>query len=219
MPAPSTLAAWKQRLLSHARESLATCPSGHIFLADPPATPPPDRAAAVRGFRDNAGHRRAIDEAFLSWMLRLRPEGNTRPPDPDAALWTSLAVGEPLPNKLLSDAGPLFPHRHHLPIEVWTEMELSGVHALANAGRDAMHRARLRSAIVWLCENIQPDNATQHPWGVHAFAALGVAGYPDAAYYAEQLLHNALVRAGVADWFSGCILLDAARNITPSEPT
>jgi hypothetical protein len=207
---------WKRRLLAHARDSLATCPSGEIFLGEPSSTPQDERGAVVRGFRDNAGHRRAIDVPFLAWLLRVKPEGRSNPQDPDAALWTSLAVGEPLPNKLLSDTGPLFPHHHHLPIEVWTEMELSGVHALANAGRDTPHRARLRSAIGWLCEHIQPDNATQHPWGVHAFAALGVAGYPDAAYYAEQLLHNALVRTGVADWFSGCILLDAARNIRPS---
>jgi hypothetical protein len=111
----------------------------------------------------------------------------------------------------------LAPELHEKPIEVWTEIELSALHALWTWRRDEPVRQRCLSAAAWLLENVQPDNATQHPWAVHVFAVLGVdetfAARAEADQYAQTLLHACMVRTGRADRFSALVLEHAAREL------
>ncbi len=96
-------------------------------------------------------------------------------------------------------------------IELWTERELSMVHAawlLPGWTELAERSAR------WLIDEIQPDNATNLPWAVQVFAHLSVTeGTDEARMYAETLLHNCMVSTGRPDPLSGLILLDAARQL------
>ena len=77
-----------------------------------------------------------------------------------------------------------------------------------------LHRNRVRLAVIWHLEHIQPDNATNHPWAVHLFAAAGCeVGAPHASeadLFAQTLAHNALVSMGRPDRISAHILADAA---------
>ena len=55
-------------------------------------------------------------------------------------------------------------------------------------------------------DNIQPDNATNHPWAVHVFASLAVeTGNFEFDLYAQSLLHNCIVGTGKPDAFSAII--------------
>ncbi|RNC81625.1 MAG: hypothetical protein ED559_07500 [Phycisphaera sp.] len=97
-------------------------------------------------------------------------------------------------------------------IEVWTETELAAVHAAWSLGPD--WRAEARRAASWLVANIQPDNATNRPWGVHVFASLALeTGDAQFELYAQTLLHNCQVMTGRPDDFSAMILLHAARAL------
>lgn len=97
-------------------------------------------------------------------------------------------------------------------IEVWTETELAAVHAAWSLGPD--WRAEARRAAAWLVDNIQPDNATNRPWGVHVFASLAhESGGAQFELYAQTLLHNCQVMTGRPDDFSAMILLHAARGL------
>ena len=119
--------------------------------------------------------------------------------------------------------GPMLSPRDDLAIEVWTECELSVLHAgwriiLAGHGDREPRRAllaRLRAAVAWHLEHTQPDNATSRPWGIHAFLDLG---RPDveAIDYAANMLHaaeSARTSGGGNDRLRGWILDDAARGL------
>jgi hypothetical protein len=147
---------------------------------------------------------------------------------PDASLWwllhdeqaAALELVDPAPG---ASAAPLFPRLHAQAIEMWTEAELSGLHALwwharrGASGQAAIHR-RCLSAAKWLIAELQPDNATNRPWAVHVFADVSLGDHldantrADASMYAQTLLHNCQV-GGSIDRFSACILLDAAGAI------
>ncbi|GAB5495406.1 MAG: hypothetical protein Phyf2KO_04860 [Phycisphaerales bacterium] len=97
-------------------------------------------------------------------------------------------------------------------IEVWTETELAAVHAAWSLGHD--WRTEARRAAAWLVDNIQPDNATNRPWGVHVFVSLAhETGGAQYELYAQTLLHNCQVMTGRPDDFSAMILLHAAREL------
>lgn len=124
----------------------------------------------------------------------------------------------------LDDAGPLWASTDWTAIEVWTEAELCGLHALARRAREVWTRsapgdesvrvhARLVRALRWHLANTQPDNATNRPWALHAFL-LALPGDFEAELYAGTLLHNAQTSglpAGdpVVRW----IVADAAREL------
>lgn len=193
----------------------------------------PDRSAdpeaLVRTFRDEAGHRRAVDEPFLRAIHGLSPAGAPAPEDPDVALWRAAAAPAPAWQTALQalsppPAGPLTPPGDE-PIEVWTERELCLLHALWRIGRlsgDDSLRERCLTAATWHLEHTQADNATNRPWAIHVFIALGTprAG-PEgrtpasegAMFHGEQLLHNAMVNLGRPDRLSAHILEDAAGEL------
>jgi hypothetical protein len=113
-----------------------------------------------------------------------------------------LARGEP----------PFFADASAWALEHESERELAGLHAWAWALRENPESSdAFESAARWVIENVQPDHATNRPWAIHVF--IERAGDVEARMYAETLLHNCLVTTGEPDFFSACILLDAARAL------
>ena len=168
---------------------------------------------------------------FLAW--RAHREG--RDADPymdeisraaDDRLWEALLVEQghtPTTREEhskvldLTGEGPIRPQSDASAIEVWTESELSAIHALAwyahTLGRSAL-LSRTFDACRWHIDNTQPDNATNHAWAVHLFAVLAerdISG--EARLYAETLLHNCQVTSGVPDPLSARILHDASQAL------
>lgn len=208
---------WAGRLVAVTRRAAASLP--HTSL------PVTDLHAWVLAFRDSAGHRRAVDPWFLSHLLGCHPPHSAprpRSPDEDLQIWLHLAFPEqPLPRSVQDFTGPLVPSLQSRGIEIWTESELCALHALSHlAGRqDAPHslKRRLREAALWMVGELQPDNATNHPWAIHVFAAIAAdENNAHADLYAQSLLHNALIDGGEPDAFSALILLDAARALSAS---
>lgn len=200
-------------------------------------------------FRDEAGHHRPVDGPFLVWRSRGKPHAPGAPAasatpsitatgtgmhqDADVLLWSALTDpslnvdaalaelrGTPR-ERTDSDAGALFPHRGRTPIEVWTETELSCLHALwwlaRERGRDDW-AALVAEVAAWHVENLQPDNATNHPWAVHVFLLMSEREADtdlatNAQLYAQTLVHNCRVSMGRPDLLSAHILLDAAEAL------
>lgn len=97
-------------------------------------------------------------------------------------------------------------------LEVWSECELSALHALARLARlrpSAARTARLEGLVAWHLEHTQPDNATNRPWAVHVFAA---RPEPESWLYAETMLHNVAASDARNEALSRWILLDASRE-------
>jgi len=167
----------------------------------------------ARAFADDFGHRRAVDPPLLAWVLGLRPWMEPAPGRMDIRLWHALSAGTP-PPPVEPGEGPLSPQAREEGIEVWTEVELASLQALwwhARRTRRADLGARAESLARWLVAELQPDNATNRPWAVAAFAELGAGGDLDAALYADTLLHNCQVSLGKPDAFSTVLLVDAER--------
>jgi hypothetical protein len=142
----------------------------------------------------------------------------------DDRLWLALADGRPAREiagefgLVEPDApGPLFPFESSRAIEVWTERDLSGLHALwwvAERSGDASLRRRTGSIAAWHVEHTQPDNATNRPWAIQVFVIRGLeSGSSESLLYAETLLHNALVGVEGLDPLARLILDDAARAL------
>lgn len=142
----------------------------------------------------------------------VSPAAFDNPIRPDERLWASLAGLRVPPEPPTAPSGPITGENESVTIEVWTETELACVHAAWSLGgpwRDAA-----RASAFWLLEHIQPDNATNHPWAVHAFAAFAdETDNPELDLYAQSLLHNCMVTAGRPDTYSALILLHAARSL------
>lgn len=99
-------------------------------------------------------------------------------------------------------------------LEVWTECELSALHALARLVRlrpTPARVARLSELRAWHLEHTQPDNATNRPWALHVFVR---SGDPESALYAETLLHNVTASCARFEPLSRWILLDCARELS-----
>lgn len=110
-------------------------------------------------------------------------------------------------------------------IEVLTERELCALHGLHRAGRRLAEagdqqeahwaKARCRRACLWLIEHLQPDNATNYPWGLHVMLMQEPAMKGLGDHYAQTLLHNCQAGSGLgrADVRSAWILYDAASDL------
>jgi len=158
----------------------------------------------------------AAPAAFTRWTTDRAPA----PAPPDAALDDALWWGvldtaiDPLPLLETAPDGPLFDQGTSRTIEVWTERELSGMHALSWIARRRARadvQSRLAATARWHVQHTQPDNATNRPWAAHVFLQLSFEHEDhDARLYAETLVHNCQTTHGVPDSLSGLILLDSA---------
>ena len=212
-PSSTDLTVWISRLRAAAAPGLGQPIPEHSELA---------RQAWVEGFVDDHGNRPDITTPFLTWCARLRVvDAPTHTPDapPDSMLWWALSDPRIDPSRFLNqqDQGPILHQAERTSIEVWTERELCGLHAfsrLALAGSRADWESRCFRCVDWLMNNLQPDNATNHPWAIHVFVIAARAGNPDADMYAQTLLHNCQVNLGRADRLSAYILRDASEFLT-----
>lgn len=174
-----------------------------------------DAREFVGQFSDELGHRRALDRPLLSRLLGLDLESPVSLAGTAERLWWSVVGGGGVDIDARA-TGPLCGANERATIETWTEDELAGLHALADLAAAGNHDAwrRARRHIHWLLEELQPDNATAHPWGVHALATISIVEeHAEARHYAEALVHHSFVNLGRPDRFSACILLDAARTL------
>jgi len=170
------------------------------------------------GFSDERGNTRPVDALLLAAMGHPEPATPTYLGDmPDVRLWSAvLRSEEPVEPWLTPDPqeGPLLRHRSGTSLEVFTEAELCGLHALWSLARLRSRTdwsRRCLDAAAWHIRELQPDNATNMPWGIHVFVLLGLRrGEPLAMIEAESRLHNAKVSGGAPDRRSAWILMHAA---------
>ncbi len=160
------------------------------------------------------------------------------PDDPAVTAWSWCLSDGPitdfasLPGRRVGGAGPrpLLAERDDLAIEVWTECELAVLHAgfrrLVEAAvdtgldrSDALdHLAGdLRDAVAWHLVHTQPDNATTHPWALHAILEFGRPA-DEAIDDAGGMLHAMQAAAatsatGRPDPLSGWIVADLIRTL------
>lgn len=197
----------------------------------------PRDAATIEGFiadfSDDHGDRRTIDAPQLARLLDGDAKHFVPMSEDDAATALMKAVGRRDRNAVrrlirAPDAItplPLVTTEHLATLEAETERELAAVHALGRAVMDGTCvelESRLAGAVRWVMAELQPDNATHRPWGVHTFvwAAATMSGRDatDAELYAQTLVHNASVASstttGRIDRFSLVLLLDAQRALT-----
>ena len=178
----------------------------------PKATAPIEtRSTFAAEFRDERGNRPKPVTEFLAHTLDL-PATDTPDPRGDAAFWHALRTGDAVTT---TEAGPLFPELSNEGIEIWTETELAGLHALTwHAIANPAFRPRVISAAEWHVQPLQPDNATTRPWAAHVFALLAArTGDPAATLHAQTLAHNCRVATGTPDRVSALVLADAARAL------
>lgn len=163
-------------------------------------------------FRDEAGHRRAVDIYLLSHLVGLTPPNAPATAGTEVQMWSRIAskARDYFWTEVAATQAWLVRERESLTIETWTQAELCSLHALSHAGPTM--KPRMDAAADWMIEHLQPDNATNHPWGIHVFVQRAAElNSPEHRLYAEALLHNAIVSLGRADRFSALILLDAGR--------
>lgn len=179
--------------------------------------PSPLSAAIQRTFADEAGCRRDIDAPLIASASGNRlEEPVTGSLAQDALLWRRLFDPQSDFEDLLeaNAAAPLLSHAPTEPLESFIESELCGLHALFNIAvrrQDSLSLARAMSAAAWHIENTQPDNATNHPWAIHAFIWLAhTRSNAEAELLAETQLHACQVMLARPDLRSAYILLDAA---------
>ncbi|TVQ31841.1 MAG: hypothetical protein EA376_07580 [Phycisphaeraceae bacterium] len=184
-------------------------------LAAQAATDRLDRAPAPRGFlawrgvieNDDSAQRSGAEPRLdeLLWSAVCRPEE------------LGASLDQALPER--SDPGPLFPQSASAAIEVWTERDLCGLHALERLARQRRRDdwSRLVQNVArWHLEHTQPDNATNRPWALHVFLLLSHESDPpdpEPRLYAETLLHNCMVMQGRPDPLGALILIDAAATL------
>jgi|GEM_PF-3087843 len=192
---PDTRQNWTHRL-HHA--AIATLGNGE-----------PEQIAAIAGEQ--------IKNLTVARLLAVTLGVKLSPPDRqpnslDETLWSALAGRIESPPAPAQRTGPLTGSYETGAIEVWTETELACVHAAWSLGTGWQQAARVSAH--WLLDNIQPDNATNHPWAAHVFARLAEeTGNFEFDLYAQTLLHNSVVGTGRPDAYSALILLHASRAI------
>jgi len=211
-PAPIRSASeWAAHLHAMSEPVLGAVP----FDADPET-----RRAFVRSFRDEFGARGVAAVCVLAWTLRVQPGTEGFDEDPDTALWRVLLGGgqDPTPADPDPNGGLVAPEAYA--IEHRTLIELSALHALTHLYDPPVHAAlddRLAALVDWHTRELQPDNAVNRPWAIHAFIARSIDARErdpdralDALVHAQTLAHNCRISLGKPDLVSAIILRDAA---------
>lgn len=177
------------------------------------------RAIGERGVRADAKlGAGAVEQPFRMAVSDQRATPGCAPqptPAGEVGLWWALADASVDVDGLLAEPtdGSLLPQGLYRAIEVWTEADLCGLHALWRLARERDRsdwRRRCEAVRAWHLEHTQPDNATNRPWALHVFL---LAGDVDGRMYAETLLHNCMSMSGTPDPLSAMVLLDAAREL------
>lgn len=183
--------------------------------------------------RDDTLVHTASVSAFLRWVRGIPAPCIAGSPsrsltgEADALLWSALTDPtihvDDLVERLAAtprnaaDQGAFVAQGLHQAIEVWTECELSSLHALTWLAMEHARPtwARLAETVAtWHLQHLQPDNATHHPWAVHLFLHRALTtGDVEARLYGETLLHNCRVATGQPDPLSAVILHDAANAL------
>lgn len=215
---PDTLISeWSARLGAVARRAL-----GGAAITDPTAGPDQKRVF-LENFADEQGNRARVSTPFLAAAMGLDPgPGRPRTQDLDDRLWWAVHDPEHPVLDVTAGAGPLDPALAEIAIESRTETELSAMHALFRLGLDRAQPGMIERALMaarWQVAELQPDNGTNHPWGIHVFVVLASrcedANESGAALmHAQTLLHNCQVQQGRADRLSACILWDAGVTLS-----
>lgn len=211
------VAEWVARLRTVARRTIGGEP-----ITDPMATHN-ERAAFLKDFVDERGHRARVVTPFLATILGVDPGP---PPvggasDLDDRLWWAVIDPDRRVAGFEGGDGPLDPALAEIAIESRTETELSAMHALFRLGLDRGEPAMVERALDaarWQVAELQPDNGTNHPWGIHVFVVLAARTEDReesgaALMHAQTLLHNCQVQQGKADRLSACILWDAGETL------
>lgn len=206
---PPTIEQWITRLEHGAQMVLRETP---LFEG---ASDPVSVADWISYFADELGHRRALDRAVLARLLGTSPGPMPAFPTPDIALWWG--------QDLQSDSHrgpppqPIVPQDPNMGIELWTEIELGALHAVWNRviDRAAPECGVLaRQAVEWHVNELQPDNATSHAFGLHGFVICAhERNLSDVWLHADMMLHSTMLGTGKPDRFSACLMLDAARGL------
>lgn len=215
------LGAWRDRIMHAARRTL-----GEGWPDDP--------LHELSTFEDEAGFSPRVSGWLIAWLCRDRVSGqaaeerlaHAADSTGEVGLWRALMRGDFAAARAVMLPGPgapLLDLDAETSIEVRTESELCALHAawhLARLTRDDNLHERCVRAARWHVENLQPDNATNHPWAIHVFVLTALRlGDAEASLYAQTLLHNSQVSLGRPDRLSAAILLDAARALeTAADP-
>lgn len=141
-----------------------------------------------------------------------------RPPSPvkgEVGLWWARVDDSISVDELIGEStgGPLFSQGMFKAIEVWTEADLCGLHALWRLAHEQQREEwmrRVETVRDWHLAHTEPGNATNRPWALHVFV---LSGTFEGRHYAETLLHNCMTMTGTPDPLSAWILLDAARQL------
>jgi len=177
-------------------------------------------------FTDERGNRRDIDQAFLAALLNLPLAADAATGHKhvtDLHLWHAAAM--PTDSREWIDdlvstgrSGPVFGEPFAGTVEVFTESQLCALHALLRLATRERSERWLSHAVrscLWLIENIQPDNGTNHPWGAHVFIVVEAMGLTDSGImYADAMLTNCQVHQGKPDRRSALILHDAGNELS-----
>ena len=217
-PSAIDLNVWITRLQRAADLTLGRAP-GQSSGGNGAALPDPNN------FRDEAGHRRHVDAPFLAAVTgkasvcpQVREGAQV-----DELLWHAVCENFSLDRvtALLrqpgSAAGPLFGEAFAGTVEVFTETQLCAMHALHRLA--VTHNRPQWLDLVygtcrWIEQNMQPDNATNHPWAAHVFLMSDAAGVTSGGVmYADTMLMNCQVQQGRPDALSAWILRDAVARL------
>lgn len=179
------------------------------------------RIEYINAFTDECGSQRGVDAFLLAHVLRVPADAlaQAQPTvEPWLEIWSSLSRGR-AGLAVVPGVPPIAADPACWALEQESARELAAVHALwYHAKANLALRPALDKAARWLIANVQPDNATNHPWAVHVFAdrAARLGDTPEgqmSALYAQQLFHNPLVARGTPDLLSAVIFWDAAQGL------
>lgn len=135
---------------------------------------------------------------------------------PETSMWWDRLKGSVSPDNEArwQGDGPLLQQHEAEAIEVWTDAELSALHAAWFVAKSPAQQERIERAVAWHLEHLQPDNATNRPWAIHVFYLHGTL---EAEHHAATLIHN--VQASGGTTLAGLLLRDAAAAIRGQSET
>ena len=135
---------------------------------------------------------------------------------PETSMWWDRLQGSisTLNAKRWEGDGPFLQQNEAEAIEVWTDAELSALHAAWFVAQSSEQKERINRAVLWHLEHLQPDNATNRPWAIHVFY---LHGTPEAEHHAATLIHNVQASGGAT--LAGLLLRDSAAAILAQSGT